>query len=69
MEIEIDTVDTNVITALVTASAAILGAAVGGFLSWWATYSLQRGRWAREDQTRFHETRRISYAQFFKIIN
>lgn len=41
----------------VTAGAAILGAAVGGLLSWWATYNIQKRMWAREDKTRFHEAR------------
>lgn len=47
---------------LIAACSGIVGTMLGGVLGWFATWTLEKRRWAREDRNRFTGERRKHYA-------
>src|SRR3954469_23369574 len=61
--------DDKLLAPLISAIAALIGVIVGGVLSRWTTYSLEKKRWQCEDARRFDLERRLAYVKFLRIVN
>ena len=57
------------ISQIIAASAGITGTVIGSVIGWLATWKLEKRRWKREDETRYHERRLAVYTMFHRRAN
>jgi uncharacterized membrane protein YccC len=61
-------IDERVLAALISGASGLLGAVVGGSISWLSTRRLEARRWEREDSRRFEQQQRAAYVALLSSV-